>query len=110
MDDMSFRVMLFDKTKPTSAMTSKTITIRRVELPENAIAALSDVEREFLLLSGFMLNELNSLNKVFIWCLKSDADKDSPKIVGNANVIQSMVYARILAGKVCEGFQSLGNT
>lgn len=103
-------MLLPQKTSPTISMTSKTITIRRIELPDDAIARLSDAEREFLFLSGFMLNELNSLNKVFSWCLNSDTDKNLPEIVGNANVIQSMVYARILAGKVCEGFQSLSST
>ncbi|MFZ6780824.1 hypothetical protein ACO0LD_28660 [Undibacterium sp. Ji83W] len=42
--------------------------------------------------------------------MNSNTDKNLPEIVGNANVIQSMVYARILAGKVCEAYQALSST
>lgn len=63
-------------------------------------------ERAFLLLIGHVQNEINSLNKVFTWCLNnSKSGKSSAE--GLADGMQAMIYARLLAGKLCETWEVL---
>jgi hypothetical protein len=67
---------------------------------------MPEAERAFLLLAGHMQNELNSLHKVFAWCLHGQ-DQESP-IEKLANGVQAQIYARLLAGKLLEAWNALG--
>jgi hypothetical protein len=69
---------------------------------------MAEAERAFLLLAGHMQNELNSLNKVFGWCLHNPRSDHTSPIEGLANGMQAMLYARVLAGKLCEAWDVLG--
>lgn len=88
-------------------MPHSTIRIRRVSLPTERLASLSISERNFLFFSGHILNELNSLNKVFMWCLNNHVSDSSLNISSLAQGVQSMVYARVLAGKLLEAWNAL---
>lgn len=63
---------------------------------------MDSADRAFLLLAGHMQNELNSVNKVFAWCLQRRPTDSASSIEGLANGMQSMIYARVLAGKLYE--------
>lgn len=87
-------------------MSPTTIRIRKFYLSKEQLAKLSNVERDLFFLSGHILNELNSLNKVFSWCLGS-TDEGSTETSRLAQGVQSMIYARILAGKLLEAWNAL---
>jgi hypothetical protein len=65
-------------------------------------------ERSFFLLAGHMQNELNSLHKVFAWCLHAEPSGSSSAIEGLANGVQAQIYARLLTGKLFEAWTALG--
>ena len=88
-------------------MPDATIRIRRIPILAERLAALSGAERDFLFLSGHILNEINSLNKVFAWCLNSHSGDSETNIKSVANGVQSLIYARVLAGKLWEAWASL---
>ena len=69
---------------------------------------MTDAERTFLLLSGHMQNEFTSLHKVFAWCLTITPSQPDSSIESLANGSQAMIYARLLAGKLNEGWELLG--
>jgi hypothetical protein len=71
---------------------------------------MEPAERAFFLLAGHMLNELNSLNKVFCWCLSNSNKGQKSSIESLADGIQAMIYARILAGKLSEAWEVLGKS
>jgi hypothetical protein len=52
-------------------MAPTTLRIRKFSLKKDQLAKLPSAERDLFFLSGHILNELNSLNKVFGWCLRS---------------------------------------
>ena len=64
-------------------------------------------ERSFFLLAGHMQNELNSLHKVFAWCLHKEPSRKSSAIESLANGVQAQIYARLLAGKLLEAWVAL---
>ncbi|MBU6481951.1 MAG: hypothetical protein KGS09_15545 [Nitrospirae bacterium] len=68
---------------------------------------MDSADRAFLLLAGHMQNELNSVHKVFAWCLHSRSTDRRSSIERLADGIQAMIYARILAGKLYEARQVL---
>jgi hypothetical protein len=84
-----------------------TLRVRRISLPKMRLSGLSSAERNFLFLGGHILNELNSLNKVFMWCLNGRGRDRTSKITSLAQGVQSMVYARVLAGKLLEAWNAL---
>lgn len=69
---------------------------------------MSPEERAFFLLAGHMQNELNSLNKIFSWCLSNTNASQRSPIESLADGTQAMIYARVLAGKLCEAWGVLG--
>jgi hypothetical protein len=69
---------------------------------------MEPADRTFLLLAGHIQNELNSVHKVFAWCLHNHSTVRASSIEGLANGMQAMIYARVLAGKLCEAWQVLG--
>jgi len=79
--------------------------LRRVRLPRAALQQMPEAERAFLLLAGHMQNELNSLHKIFAWCLHGQG-QTSP-LESLANSVQAQLYARLLAGKLLEAWNAL---
>ena len=80
--------------------------LRRIHLPIATLQQMPKCERAFLLLAGHMQNELNSLHKVFAWCLHGpDATSSIERL---ANGLQAQIYARLLAGKLLEAWNALG--
>jgi hypothetical protein len=55
-----------------------------------------------------MQNELNSLDKVFGWCLHNTRSDHTSPIERLADGTQAIIYARVLAGKLCEAWEVLG--
>ncbi len=90
-------------------MTPRVLRIRKFFLKKDQLASLTCAERDIFFLSGHMLNELNSLNKVFGWCLQSGGEGATPTS-HLAQGVQSMIYARILAGKLWEAWEALRTT
>ena len=83
------------------------MNIRRIHLRKDDLLKIAETERAFVLLAGHMLNELNSLQKVFTWCLHAPSPSHTPTIESLANSAQAMLYARILAGKLWEAWKGL---
>jgi hypothetical protein len=90
-------------------MAPTALRIRKFSLQKAQLATLSAAERDLFFLSGHILNELNSLNKVFSWCLRSGGDSET-QTSRLAQGIQSMIYARVLAGKLWEAWEALRAT
>ena len=82
--------------------------IRRILLSKDTLLKMEPADRAFLLLAGHMQNELNSIHKVFAFCLHNRPAEFASSIEGLANGTQAMIYARVLAGKLCEAWQVLG--
>lgn len=81
--------------------------IRRIPLPKTLLSQMPASERSFVLLAGHMQNELNSLHKMFAWCLHAEPSGSSSAIEGLANGVQAQIYARLLAGKLLEAWKAL---
>jgi hypothetical protein len=77
--------------------------IRRLKLPIHALSRLSENERTFLLMAGHMQNEFVVLNKIFAWCISPT--KSATPVESEVNGSQSFIIAKILAGKLLEGWQ-----
>lgn len=86
------------------------MNIRRIPLSKATLLKMEPAERAFFLLAGHMLNELNSLNKVFCWCLSNSNKNQNSSIENLADGTQAMIYARILAGKLSEAWEVLGKS
>jgi len=82
--------------------------IRRIHLPKDAVAKMAASDRAFLLLAGHMQNEINSVHKVFASCHHSDGLRSDSSVESLANGAQAMIYARVLAGKLCEAWEAVG--
>ena len=90
-------------------MPNTSLTLKILELTSRDLAKLSLDEIQVFFICGHILNELNSLNKVFCWCLYPGIEPVS-ETDGMARGMQSMIYARILAGKLCEARKTLDAT
>jgi hypothetical protein len=77
--------------------------IHRIKLTIDVLSKMPDNERTFVLIAGHMHNELAILNKLFAWCL-SGQTRTTPT-ESKVNVLQAGSIARILAGKLHEGWQ-----
>ncbi len=86
----------------------KNLKIRRFPLAKSDLLKMTEAERTFLLLAGHMQNEFTSLHKVFAWCLTNSPSPLGSPIESLANGSQGMIYARLLAGKLNEGWELMG--
>lgn len=83
--------------------------IRRIRLTKQHLGQLPAAERDFLLLAGHMLNEINSLYKVFSWSMRGHRlESPASALSGTISGAQAMIYARLLAGKEWEAWEALG--
>jgi len=88
-------------------VTHRAISVHRVQLSADQLATLQEAERNLLFLAGHILNELNSLNKMFAWCLSRHPSEVPSTVTSFAQGIQALVYARVLAGKIFEAWEAL---
>ena len=68
---------------------------------------LLPAERSLFFLVGHMNNEIASLYRVFSWCLAGGRTTGAAEIELNAANAQGMIYARLLTGKLLEGWAAL---
>jgi len=78
---------------------------RRISLSKETLQNMEPAERAFFFLAGHIQNEINSLNKVFTWCLQNSSVNKVSALEDIANITQAMIYARILAGKLNEAWE-----
>lgn len=79
----------------------------RIHKSKIKIADLKNVpelERALFVMLGHLVNELNVLNKTFYLCSQF---KEEPKWRTHAHTSQALVFARILVGKLYEGWELL---
>ncbi len=88
-------------------MTSRHIAIRRVSVSPEQLQGLPEFERNLLFLAGHVLNEINALNKAFIWSLGTSTGDDVSRLKGLAQGVQALIFARVLAGKLFEAWEEL---
>lgn len=84
--------------------------IQRISIPKALFAEQEKSERDFFLFAGHILNEINSINKVFVYCLNGDAGENPIEVERLASGPQALIYARILAGKLSEAWAVLGKS
>lgn len=77
--------------------------IQSLKLPLPELSRLPDAERTFLLMAGHMQNEFVALNKIFAWCIS--AEESATRIESVVNGSQGFMIAKLLAGKLHEGWQ-----
>ena len=77
--------------------------IQRLKLTLPELQRMPENERTFLLLAGHLQNEFVALNKIFAWCI-SPADS-ATRIEATVNASQGFMIAKVLAGKLNEGWQ-----
>jgi hypothetical protein len=75
--------------------------IVRTKIRKSLIAQLPEEERTFFFLMGHVGNELNVLQKLFYWCAIYLSDDE---IRQKAHVTQALVVAKLLVGKLYEGW------
>ncbi len=78
--------------------------IFRASTPKAALEQIPDDERVLYVLLGHLANELNVLNKFFFFSSHFDTTK---KWLTRAHTMQSLLFARLLIGKISEGWQLL---
>lgn len=61
------------------------LKIRRIPLSKGTLLKMEPAERAFLLLAGHIQNELNSVHKIFAWCLHNRSTDRTSSIEGLAD-------------------------
>lgn len=78
--------------------------IHRAQLGATKLSKVPENERVLFVLLGHFVNEINVLNKTFYLCSQF---QDEPKWRSHAHTSQALVFARILIGKLYEGWELL---
>lgn len=78
--------------------------IFRVSTPKTVLERIPDSERVLYVLLGHLANELNVLNKFFFFSSHFDTKE---KWLTRAHTMQALLVARMLIGKISEGWQLL---
>lgn len=78
--------------------------VRILRIEPKFLADMSVEERKFFLVAGALLNEIHTLNKAHIASLQNESTEPVCRL---ANGLQSMFFARLLAGKLFEFGQFL---
>ena len=83
-----------------------------INTPKSELDKMPEAERTLFLLLGHLANELSILKKLFFFCGHSEAEEKWRRRANNA---QALVMARVLIGKLWEGWELLqryffGNT
>lgn len=77
------------------------VTVYRVVFDKEKLASVPQSERILFFSLGHLANEVNALNKQVLWSFKPDAE---PPAVSKAQVSLAMIFLRLLAGKLKEGY------
>jgi hypothetical protein len=80
--------------------------LHRIAVPRDILLGMPENERNFLIATGHLLNELNVLNKIFYRCSQYATDD---RVIGKAQTTQALCMAKILAGKLAVGWEMLRN-
>lgn len=83
------------------------VDLHRIDLTREQLDRIPDEERRLLVLVAHASNELNALTKLFQFAAGSAADEG---VISQAEIMQSMVLARILTGKIYEFWRVLQNS
>lgn len=78
-----------------------TIVVYRFVFDKLKLSSVPQQERLLFFALGHLANEINALNKQVLWCFKPDAE---PSVVARAQVSLGLMYLRLLAGKLKEGY------
>jgi len=86
--------------------------IQKVTLTNAQLRAMPEKEREFFLFASHALNEITSLYKIYSWCITTAESSGAtpPPLNGVVNNAQAMIYARLLAGKLLEAWETIKKT
>lgn len=86
--------------------------IRKVTLTNAQLRAMTDKERAFFLFASHALNEITSLYKIYSWCITTTESSGATQapLNGVVNNAQAMIYARLLAGKLLEAWETIKKT
>ncbi|MDO8283878.1 MAG: hypothetical protein Q7T69_02615 [Rhodoferax sp.] len=84
--------------------------LRRISLPVSELEKLPSAERDILFLFGHINNEISSLVKVHEWSVVTTTTPGFTEIERNASNAQSLIYARILAGKLEEAWGAINRS
>ena len=82
-------------------MPDNTIVVYRFVFDKLKLSSVPQQERLLFFALGHLANEINALNKQVLWCFKPDAE---PPVVARAQVSLGLMYLRLLAGKLKEGY------
>jgi len=75
-----------------------------INTPKSQLEKMPEAERTLFLLLGHLANELSVLKKLLFFCGHSEAEDKWQRRANNA---QALVMARVLIGKLCEGWELL---
>ncbi|HTT07406.1 MAG TPA: hypothetical protein VMH34_01240 [Gammaproteobacteria bacterium] len=78
--------------------------IQKSRLNLTKLRQIPEKERALFVLLGHVVNEVNVLNKTFYLCTQF---QDEPKWRSHAHTSQALVFARLLIGKLYEGWNLL---
>lgn len=79
------------------------LTLQLICFSTHKFAGATDAERRFLLAGGHLHNEIVVLNKLMVWMMGPSSNETS--IDRSIRALQAMTTARILAGKLSEGWR-----
>ncbi len=82
-----------------------TISVYRMPISKEILDSIPEKERSLFIVVGHLSNELNIFSKLFFWASKFS---DEEPVRHKANITQSLALARILAGKLFEGWNTIG--
>ena len=80
------------------------VRIHKSKIRLTDLRKIPEKERALFVLLGHLVNELNVLNKTFYLCSQF---KEEPKWRTHAHISQALVFARVLVGKLYEGWELL---
>lgn len=78
--------------------------VHRSKIRLTDLRKIPEEDRALFVLLGHLVNELNVLNKMFYLCSQF---KEESKLRTHAHISQALVFARVLLGKLYEGWELL---
>lgn len=82
----------------------QSMLINRSKIKLADLQKIPEGERALFVLLGHLINELNILNKTFYLCSQFE---EEPKWRTHAHITQALVFAKMLVGKLYEGWELL---
>lgn len=82
-------------------MINHPIPLYRIAFDKAKLSCVPQAERLLFFALGHLANEINALNKQVLWCFKPDSE---PAAVSKAQISLALIFLRLLAGKLKEGY------